>query len=243
MAELLHRQLSTLGTNNTTPTDERTVLLQRQRSQSLSLQPISESAYLASTLLEEFPIRFQDQALSENKELLAALSEDLQLIRDSYLPSSVWRTLIDYDVKIYLHEGIPGYKVTRDSNVFDTHKHECGCTAATSSTTTAPSSESESTTETLTSSILEPHDCIDCCHFVQCGKDDVNHNRNLKLAGHIEIIAADYLAQRDKWGAGGLLLHEFAHAFDFHCLSTEHSARLKEVSPKSFHTEMGSSSY
>ncbi len=213
MTEMLHRRMSGSALELGPISDERTILLHRQRSQSMSLQPISEHTYI-SFELEDFPIRFQGKALLENKALLTALSEDLQLVRDVYMPSSVWKTLKDYDVKLYLHEGIPGFS-----------DRDCGCLEGKEKDSTVDAAAEA----VLRAGVLEPFEEVDCCHFSQCCKDDVNHNRNLKMAGHIEIIVDDYLAQRQKWGAGGLLLHEFAHAFDFHCLSTEHSARLREV--------------
>jgi hypothetical protein len=155
----------------------------RTRSMSISQNAPEESQY-TSKHIDGFKVKFQG-TLYENVELVAALTEDLTLIRAKYLHDQILTKLKTNDVKIWVHE--------------ERNEGEGECE-------------------------------LGCCHFFRCGKDVVNHRRNIRMNGHIEIICDDYLKQRTGWGVGGLLLHEFVHAYDFHCLSSDHSAKLKLVS-------------
>lgn len=59
-----------------------------------------------------------------------------------------------------------------------------------------------------------------CCYHSHNGQEWLlAHGCAVKKAGCIEIYRADeYISDRHHWGVGGLLLHEFSHAYhDKHC--------------------------
>jgi hypothetical protein len=55
---------------------------------------------------------------------------------------------------------------------------------------------------------------------------------NLKKAGGIEIYCArEYLQSRDDWGVGGVMLHEFSHAYhNIHCPDGFDNEEIRNVS-------------
>jgi len=54
---------------------------------------------------------------------------------------------------------------------------------------------------------------------------------NVSKVGSIEIYSAEaYLECRDLWGVGGVIIHEFSHAFhNKHCPDGYECAEIREV--------------
>jgi len=54
---------------------------------------------------------------------------------------------------------------------------------------------------------------------------------NVSKEGSIEIYSAEaYLECRDLWGVGGVIIHEFSHAFhNKHCPDGYECAEIREV--------------